>query len=89
MAYDMQTLDHSEQEFVGIVGVDQAGWAGTTPPTRSAQGQHGHPRSGTSARAGRLLAVLLEVAYDKKFKSGGKYWAANSALAQISVRGEL
>ena len=93
MAYDMQTLDHSEQELVGIVSLRPGGLGRVVLPGQlgAARGRaHGHPRGRDFLPAqDDYSLVLLEVAYDKKFKSGGSNWAANSAVAQISVRGEL
>ena len=94
MVYEVPTAGHSDQEFMGIVGVDQEGWVVWYYPVNS-KGRDGHgglPAVWDFLPASEGYAVvLLEVAYAQKWKDAktGKYWNANSMMAQVSPLGEL
>ena len=99
MAYDMETVGQAAQDFVGVVGVDQAGWVVwyyTANSETAAGGHMGIPAVWDFLPASKDYAmVLLQTGYSWGSKgasveaSDGERWAANSALSQVRVDGAL
>merc|ERR1719198_1487500 len=95
MVYEVPTAGHSDQEFLGLVAVDQQGWVVWYYPVNSKKNEGGH--NGLPGvwdflpESHGFSFVLLEVSYDKTWQSkkDGRMWKANSMMAQVTPLGVI